>query len=150
MTRSDFEPFSRMLTLCAEQYGREMSPALVRFYFDGLSHLKLEQISVALNRHVRDAAVGQFMPKIADIIRQMERDISAQALDALSAMSRSDPITNEVIESMGGWRAYGLMDERNWHSFGQREFLRRYEIYAKRQQQNDVLPKEIADALKLE
>jgi len=150
MTRADFEPFSKMLTLCAEQYGREMSPALVRFYFDGLSHLKIEHIRFALNRHVRDAAVGQFMPKIADIIRQTERDLAAQALDALTAMSRDDPITNAVIESMGGWRAYGMMDEHRWHSFGEREFLRRYEIYAKRQQQNGALTKEIADALRLE
>lgn len=140
METEHFQEFSRMLTLTAEQYGRSVSPELVRFYFEGLRHLEFDAVRCAFNAHVRNPDAGRFMPRVADIIRAVEPDtVEEDALEALRLMSREDPITNRVIESMGGWRAHGQREEQEWQRFGQPEFLRRYAIYSRREKSEQKL-----------
>ena len=111
MKPNDLEPFGAMLALVAEQYGKAMSPELTRFYFDGLAHLPLEAVRIALNLHTRNTDIGQFMPKIADAIRAVEGTTEDAAYIALgqiqndfSGANCTDQIARRVIEEMGGWR----------------------------------------------
>lgn len=145
MESSDFGAFSKMLSLTSEQYGRPMSPELVRFYFDGLSHLGIADIRAGLNRHVRNTEVGQYMPKIADIIRACEGGTQSAAYLALRSVQNAfsqvgswqsvafeDKIIHSVIEDMGGWPDLCGRDMEEWQNFGSREFMRRYAILTER------------------
>lgn len=145
MKADDLQAFGRMLTLVAEQYGRTLSPELVRLYFEGLAHLELDQVSAALNRHVRNTDVGQYMPKIADVIRALDgtsTDASYGALVKLQEAFRAigayetpkfdDPIIAVVVENMGGWPELCARDAEEWQKFGAPEFMRRYRSIAAR------------------
>lgn len=144
MNSADFDTFSEMISLTGEQYGKAMSPALVRFYFDGLSHMPIEAVSGALNRHIRNTDTGQYMPKIADIIRACEGGGDAVALQALNTLNGAfsvgayesvsfvDPIIALVVLDMGGWQALCERDAEEWANFGGKEFLRRYRAYRER------------------
>ncbi len=134
-----------MMRLVSEQYGKPMSPELIRLYFDALSHLSIEAVSAALNKHVRNTDTGQFMPKIADIIRACEgrsEDVAYAALiEMQNAMQRhgtyvsvkfSDPIIMAVVRDMGGWPALGQWDAEEWMQFGSKDFVKRYRIYKER------------------
>lgn len=145
MLPTDFESFRKMIALTAEQYGKSMSPDLIRFYFDGLAHLPLDTVRAALNKHVLNTDTGQFMPKIADIIRACDgrsEDVAYAALVELQEAIRSpgtyvsvefaDRITMAVVRDMGGWPAIGQWNEEEWLKFGSKDFLKRYRIYKDR------------------
>ena len=141
MQPSDFVQFRQMIALTAEQYGKTMSPELIRFYFDGLNHLPLEAVRSALNRHVRNTDTGQFMPKIADIIRACEGGGDDAAFRALNTLNNAfsigawasvrftDPVIALVVHDMGGWQALCERNAEEWTNFGSKEFLRRYRAY---------------------
>ncbi len=122
MKREDSNAFATMLQAVAEHVstGREPRPLSsdqVIFYFEGLKHYDLEAIRAALNLHVRNPDVGQFMPKIADLIRSLEGSQTDSAARACA-----------VISDMGGWPSL-FVDERET-PFRQREFETRYRGYA--------------------
>ena len=145
MAPSDLEPFSKMMVLMAEQYGKPMSPELIRFYFDGLAHLPIETVRAALNKHVRNTDTGQFMPKIADVIRACDGRTEDAAYAALVEVQRAfsavgawgsvqfaDTIINAVINDMGGWPELCARDADEWAQFGAKDFMKRYRIYKER------------------
>ena len=142
MKPSDLEPFGKMLALVAEQYGKLVSPELIRFYFDGLMRLTLEQVRSALNAHVRNTDIGQFMPKIADLIRAIEGDSEAAAYAALALVNANfngsglrgelDSVALAVVRDLGGWHAIGQRKAEEWQSFGAKDFVKRYCLYKAR------------------
>jgi hypothetical protein len=145
MTNDDRPAFSAMLALCAEQYGKPMSPELIGLYFDGLAHLPLDTVRAALSKHLRDTDVGHFMPKIADVIRACDgrsEDAAYAALlelqdafgsvGAWSSVEFADPITRAVVRDMGGWPEICSRSAEEWVRFGARDFMRRYAIYKAR------------------
>lgn len=141
MEKADFEPFRKMMTLTAEQYGKPMSPELIRFYFDGLAHFPIDSVRLALNAHVRNTEVGQFMPKIADLIRAIDGTTEQAAYAALALVNARfnggakgdlDPIALAVVRDMGGLHAIGMRQTEEWQSFGSKDFLKRYAIYKAR------------------
>lgn len=146
MTNDDRAAFGAMLTLCAEQYGKPMSPELIAFYFDGLAHMPLAAVRAALNAHVRNTEIGQFMPKIADLVRAIEGTTEQDAYSMLALVNANfngsglkgelDPIARAVVRDMGGWRAIGLRQTEEWQSFGCKDFLKRYAIYKARDDAN--------------
>lgn len=143
MEKADFAPFSQMLALTAEQYGKAMSPELTRFYFEGLATMALQDVRAALTTHVRNPEVGQFMPKIADLIRAIEGTGEDAAYAALASINRdfsgsqcTDPVALAVIRDLGGWRAIGQRDAEEWQSFGSKEFVKRYRSYKARNDAN--------------
>lgn len=145
MTPADAVNFSRMLTLVAEQYGKAMSPDLIQLYFDGLSHLPIEAVRAAFQKHIRNTDTGQWMPKIADVIRACEgksEDAAYLALVELQGAFSSvgawrsveftDPITRAVVRDMGGWPELCNRNAEEWAKFGAPDFMRRYRIYKAR------------------
>ncbi len=145
MVKADFENFARMLALTGEQYGKTLSPDLIEFYFEGLSHLPIETVRAALNKHIRNTDTGQFMPKIADVIRACEGRTEDVAYGALVELQRAfssvgawrsvefaDPIIGAVVRDMGGWPELCGRDAEEWTQFGSKDFLKRYRIYKER------------------
>lgn len=141
MTGADFEPFRRMLALVAEQYGKPMSPDLIRLYFDALRHYELQAVRVALNAHVGNPDVGQFMPKVADIVRALDGTNADSALLAWAKVEQAvkhvgsystvvfdEPIIHAIIADMGGWIDLCATQDKEW-PFKGNEFVRRYRGY---------------------
>ena len=155
MEKNDFAPFRKMMALTAEQYGKQMSPELIRFYFDGLAHMNLTSVRAALNAHVRNTDVGQFMPKIADLIRAIEGNSEAAAYSQLALVNarfngsgisgEPDAVALAVVRDMGGWHAIGRRDAEEWQSFGSKEFVKMYQIYKARTQADAQTPGLLAD-----
>ena len=145
MNAADFESFRKMMALVAEQYGKPMSPDLIRLYFDGLAHLPIESVRAALNNHIRNTDTGQWMPKIADVIRACEGKSEDAAYFALvelqgafssvgawRSVEFTDPITRAVVRDMGGWPELCTRNAEEWAKFGAPDFMRRYRIYKAR------------------
>ena len=62
-----------LLDMVAETYGKEKpSGAVVGLWFNLLSDYTFEQVSWAISQHLKNPNTGQFMPKPADVIKQLE------------------------------------------------------------------------------
>jgi hypothetical protein len=104
----------------------------------------VEQVSKALSAHLMDPERGQFMPKPADIVRQLQGTNTDRSLIAwgkvLDAMQRvgayatvcfDDGLIHAAITDMGGWMQLcrGKVDEL---PFLQKRFCDGYKAYANR------------------
>ena len=72
MNQQDFEPFCKMMDLVAEQYNRTLSDGGKALYWQGLKDFDLPALKQAVTRHLRNPDNGQFMPKIADLVRMLQ------------------------------------------------------------------------------
>lgn len=69
---TDYAEFSALLLTTMSVYGKQVTGDLVRLYFNALQALDLAAVKDALNRHVQDPEGGQFPPKPADLIKQVQ------------------------------------------------------------------------------
>ena len=72
MKQRDKQAFAQMLTAMSELYGKEASSAYMRLWWNALQHFPLAKVQQAFSDHVKDPDRGQWMPKPADIIRQID------------------------------------------------------------------------------
>jgi len=140
MVPEDKLAFATLLTGISELYGKDMSKSLMQIYFDMLSVHDIAAVRAAFQSHVRDPERGQYFPKPADIIDKINGTSREGAMAAwpevlrLATNSRSarseDPVTEQVVRDMGGWRRFGMSDakELGWM---QREFLERYASFTR-------------------
>ncbi len=118
--------FCKLLTWLGELYGKNISPQLFEIYWWGVEKYSLEEIKRAINLHVLNPDVGQFMPKPADLIRNIEGKNVDKALRAwnkvLNAMRTvgayesivfDDSLIHAVIEKLGGWVKFCHTTEKN-------------------------------------
>ena len=149
MNHQDTAKFAKIMVTLGEYYGREISDGLIDTYWRGLSHLEIDEVREALNRHMQNPDAGQFMPKIADIARMVAGSTQSAALIAWSKVDRGvrsvgvyesvvfdDPLIHRVITDMGGWVAMGNKTEDDW-PFVAKEFENRYRGYAMRSERPD-------------
>ena len=98
----------------------------------------------ALGRHLRNTDTGQFMPKIADIIKMLQGSSLDSALNAWAKVDRAlrqvgpyetvvfdDPLIHRVLHDMGGWMMLGQKTDDEW-PFVAREFEQRYRGFKSR------------------
>lgn len=144
MIEQDFDEFSRLLNTLSEYFRKPMSPGVIGIYWQGLRDLELTELRAALNAHVQNPDVGQFMPTIADIRRMVGGSTKGSALDAWSKVEKAmnaagpyadvvfdDPIIHRVIHDMGGWIAFGAKKSDEWPFVGN-EFQTRYRDFKMR------------------
>ncbi|HEY5800660.1 MAG TPA: hypothetical protein VIT92_10595 [Burkholderiaceae bacterium] len=76
MRAEDMQPFFDLLDHTYDLIGsganKVISAGAKAMFFAAVQHYSLEEVRGALNAHMRDARRGQFTPKPADIIAQME------------------------------------------------------------------------------
>lgn len=72
MVESDKQKFRELMVGVGELYGKEVTKPLLKIYFGSLSALSLEDVESGITKHSSDTYHGSFMPKPADIIRQIE------------------------------------------------------------------------------
>jgi hypothetical protein len=144
MTPAEKDKFLNVLQGVHDFYGRDMSAFAVTVWAMACETFDVEQVSKALSAHLMDPERGQFMPKPADIVRQLQGTNTDRSLIAwgkvLDAMQRvgayatvcfDDGLIHAAITDMGGWMQLcrGKVDEL---PFLQKRFCDGYKAYANR------------------
>jgi hypothetical protein len=143
--RDEKAAFQEMLNRVHMVLGKaEPDNLVVRLYWDTLRNYTLEDVREALNRHLADVDVGMFVPKPADIIRNIQGNTSTQSELAWTKTEKAvrgvgpwqsvtfdDPIIHQVINDMGGWVAMCGISEQEL-PFKHIEFVKRYRGYINR------------------
>lgn len=149
MTERDFEMFCEMLRGVYSYYGKDLSDATIDIWWGGCKHIELQAFRDALNRHVMNPDTGQFVPKIADVVKMSEGstgDSAARAWTLVDQAVRSvgpyrsvtfdDRLTMRVLYDMGGWLAVCNKKDDEW-PFVAKEFQTRYKGYRIRSETPD-------------
>ena len=97
-------------------YRQDVSPFALQVWWQACHAFDLEQVRKALTGHAMDPERGQFPPKPADLVRQLEGTSTDRAMLAwgklLDAIQRvggytdvvfDDPVIHAVVEDLGGW-----------------------------------------------
>lgn len=147
MTRDEIGEFSMLWDGVMEVYGRDASDTAVSMCFAALSRFSLDDVKQGLSRHVADPKRGQYPPKPADVVFQLEGSSEdaavvdeAQALAAwqtcLEAVREvgpysdcpvTDPRALAAIEDAGGWAAFCDLKTAEI-PFSRRAFLAAYKL----------------------
>jgi phage pi2 protein 07 len=144
MQANDLDSFMEILDAVAEQYNKTLSDGLKELYWQGLKDYDFKAVSMALTRHIRNTENGQFMPKIADIVKMLEGSSQDTAYSAWTKVDKAvrrvgtystvifdDPLIHKVISDMGGWVQLGHKQENEW-PFVAKEFENRYRGFKSR------------------
>lgn len=144
MTPADSERFAALIADVLGFYGQAPSKFALSVWWQACQGFEFEDVQRALGRHAMDPERGQFAPKPADLVRQMQGTPTDQAARAwsvtLGAMSRvgaysdvvfDDPVIHAVVEDMGGWPAL-CRTETDQLSYTQHRFTEAYRAYARR------------------
>lgn len=155
MTEQDSIRFATILTGIAEYYGKALSDGVVELYWQGLRQYDLAAVEKALWEHTQNPDHGQFMPKIADVVRGLTGRTQDQAAVAWAKVDRAvrvvgvyrdvvfdDALIHRVLADMGGWIGLGNKTEDDW-PFVAREFENRYRGYRLRGETPDYPPRMI-------
>lgn len=144
MRADDRVRFQRLLVDAMAFYRYDMSDFALGVWWQACESFDFDQVSKALTAHAMDPERGQFAPKPADIVRQLQGTHGDRALVAWgkayeaigrvgswSSVAFDDGVIHAVIEDMGGWTAIcqTLIDDL---PFLQRRFCDTYRAYAKR------------------
>ena len=138
MVDEDKKEFAQFMGGMFAVYNKEVSPMLLRIWFEALRQYDLKSVKDALARHLLNPDNGQFLPKPADVVKLIGGTTVDSALEAWSAVDNAvrtvgtyrsvafaDPIIHKVIQDMGGWVALGNKKEDEW-AFVAKEFQTRY------------------------
>lgn len=144
MTPQQLDNFIEVLEAVSEQYSKPLSDGLKGLYWEGLKGYDFEAVSLAFSRHLRNTENGQFMPKIADIVKMLEGSSQDSAFAAWTKVDKAvrqvgtystvifdDPLIHRVISDMGGWMQLGQKQETEW-PFVAKEFENRYRGFKSR------------------
>jgi len=112
----DKQRFVKAITALHEYYGKDISSAVMELYWIGLCQHTNEELESAVMRHIANPDTGQWMPKVADLVKMMEGTTQDSAWQAWTKVERGissagtyrsvafdDPIIHLVIDDMGGW-----------------------------------------------
>lgn len=116
MQQSEKAEFGQLIRDVMAFYRQDVSQFALSVWWQACQRFDLEQVRKALTGHAMDAERGQFAPKPADLMRQLEGTATDRSMIAwgkvLEAMQRvgaytdvvfDDPAIHAVIEDLGGW-----------------------------------------------
>lgn len=87
MDQNEFDKFRETLATVADYYGKKLSPAAFKVWWNGLQNVEFEAIRKALNDHVQ---TSKFMPTIAEVMDALKSlDGRPDAEEAWSIVARS-------------------------------------------------------------
>ena len=144
MTPAEKDKFLDVLQGVHDFYGKDMSKFAVSVWAMACETFDVQQVSKALSAHLMDSERGQFMPKPADIVRQLQGTNTDRSLIAwgkvLDAMQRvgayssvcfDDGLIHASITDMGGWMQL-CRSKTDDLPFLQKRFCDGYKAYANR------------------
>lgn len=146
MTPEEKPQFTEAIADVMAYYGREMTPFLLRIFWDGLRRFSYSDVARALSVHAQDPDRGQFAPRLADLTRLLEGSTQTQGMRAWAKVDRAirsvgqyqsvvfdDPLIHVVIDDMGGWVALCTTTVEQL-PFRAREFERSYAAWKLRRE----------------
>ena len=135
--------FSGLLTDALNVYGQRTSKGVIDVWWNALKKYEFNIVQQAFSDHVVDTDVGQFAPKPANIIRNIEGSRETRAMIAWSKVHKAirligggttvcfdDRFIHATIGDMGGWIKLCAVEEDEM-PFKAREFEKRYDSHAK-------------------
>ena len=140
MIESDRSTLLQTLLGVYAYYDRELTEMAVAVWLEDLAEHDIAAVCAAFVRHRRDPERGHWLPKSADILRQLQGDTderrqSAWALvlaEARSVGTYGRPrLTDEqraAVDAVGGWRALCHCDERELGHL-QRRFMAAFDAF---------------------
>ena len=143
MQTTDKRGFRDALYAVFELYQKSRpSDPTVMMYWGALRNIPtLDDFMAAINLHVADPDQGQFLPKPADILRNITGNRATQAEMAWTKADRAlrcagpantvvfdDSLIHAVIADMGGWVQFCDVDDKEY-PFRHNEFVKRYSGY---------------------
>lgn len=152
MQQSEFKEFCQLLDHISEQW-KPLSAGLKMLYWQGLIEYDLSAIKESLGRHLKNPDNGQFMPKIADVVRMLQGTSQDSALIAWAKVDKAvrsvgtgqsvvfdDALIHRVLQEMGGWLSLGTKQNDEW-PFVAKEFENRYRGYKQRNEKFEYTAK---------
>jgi hypothetical protein len=136
MVEQDKKRFVEIMTFIGTVYSKELSTEQLKAWFRVLEDLDVGDIETAADAHMRES---RFMPTPAELRKKLEPQNRQMALIAWAevpgllrnsrAAKSADPVTERVVQDLGGWVALGqkTADQLVWI---EKEFATRYEMYA--------------------
>jgi len=116
MREADRAPFAEMMAGIYEFYNRQVSEQGLMIWWEAMKGFELATVRGALSRHVMNPDSGQFIPKPADVVRELSGTRADASMLAWSRVIEGiksvgswnsivfdDPIIHRVIEDLGGW-----------------------------------------------
>lgn len=144
MKPQEQKQFLEVLAGVHDFYGKDLSKFAVAVWLQACETLDVEQVTKALSAHLMDPERGQFMPKPADIVRQIQgtstdRSLIAwgkvmdacQRVGAYTSVCFDDGIIHAAIEDMGGWVKL-CRSKTDELGYIQKRFCDSYKAYATR------------------
>lgn len=144
MKQHDFTRFTMALAAMSELYGKSVSEGAALLWWKALERFDIEQVEKAFAKAVQNPEGGHFMPKPADLIRELEgtrtdraREAWGRAFDAMQRVGAyqsvvfDDPVIHAVIEDLGGWTK-ACRSDMSELSYFEHRFCEAYRAYASR------------------
>ncbi|WP_337055006.1 DUF6475 domain-containing protein [Pseudoxanthomonas sp. USHLN014] len=144
MNAADRPRFAELITEVLAFFDKPVTTFGLSVWWEACRPFSLQDVQRALSRHTTNPERGQFAPKPADLVRELQGTASDRASRAWSlvfdACSRvgaytdvvfDDPIIHAVIEDLGGWPAT-CRTEADKLSYAQHRFITAYSGYVNR------------------
>lgn len=154
------EKFMQLMFEIGMNYGKKLNDDERKFFAMQAKRFGFDKFNTAVRKHMEDPDKGMFMPKIADIVANIQgtqksniADIESKAqfqwmqvdrairnLGSYTTPSFKDPITSAVLSVMGGWVTICALtsDQLVWK---QKEFIKNYADFTNKPL--DQLPNQI-------
>lgn len=139
MKQSDFESFAEVWEACYENYGKTPTPRATNMAFDVLERFDIRQVTRGLTLHMSDPKAGQFPPKPADVIRNIEGTPDDAAVAAWTKVEHAlrrvgggpswvfdDPKIHRALQQIGGISALSGCPTEKDLTFLREQFCKRY------------------------
>jgi len=127
-----------------DYYGKEMTEFTLDVWMRAMKGRDPEEVEKAITGHIQDPAAGQFLPKVADVIKRLDgthadRSLiawgkvldAAQRVGAYQSVCFDESAIHAAITDMGGW-AQLCRAKTEELPFVQRRFCDAYKAYAAR------------------
>lgn len=119
MKISDEAEFGAMLSTLGTVFGVEVEPAMIETYFAALDNLSLRAVGLAITAAIKTC---EFMPRPVALRRlageRSPAEMAAGAWEIAIKLARNiqdaehpDPVAEQAVKRLGGWRAIGLVDD---------------------------------------
>lgn len=124
-------------------YDKELTEFAIRIWLDALAEFEVSEVEKAFDQHLKDPDCGRWLPKPADVIRQLRGDVEDEA-----RMAWADVLefvrgggyglltgrARDAVNAMGGTSVIGRADEAQ-NGFLERRFLDYFKTYKRRESQ---------------
>ncbi|MGB0895663.1 MAG: DUF6475 domain-containing protein [Parashewanella sp.] len=143
MKNNEMKAFVELLTGALEVYSQRTSKLVVNVWWNALEKYDFNVVQQAFSAHIVDPDVGQFAPKPANIIRNIDGSRETRAMLAWAKVQKAigsvgggstvcfdDRFIHATIADMGGWSKLCAVDEDEM-PFKAKEFEKRYNSHSK-------------------